>query len=702
MNSPALATQSKGGLVRKIRLPLFALFVAVLASVSLMGGFWRSTPAGAARIHARRVLFYEDSMHPWIKSNHPGKCTICDMDLTAIYEGEKGADPVGSYLSLSSNAITVLSVQTEAVKRQAISRTFRVAGTIEANETRRIFISAPAPGRIESLAVDYAGVEVREGQRLLTFFSPELTQERRRYVFRAKMADQRDPTGGLAMPKTDADPYYSDLVAPQGGTVIERKVTRGQFVSEGERLFTIADASVLWFRFDVYERQLPWLRTGQKIEVTTEAVPGRVFSAVISFIEPMLNEATRTVKVRADIQNPIVEYGGKKERLLRFGLYAEGLARAELPEVLAVPRSAVLYPGHSAYAYVEKATGTYERRRVKLGREANGCWEVIDGLAEGERVVISGNTLIDAQAQFDQNSDEGIGAMEPPVRLASLSPSLPTASEQATAVAEDHVSQTAEPASAAQGEASVDGVAEQASACPPKKSPAIAKAMASKPPAGSRPNAAMASMKRRGGDDLAGNVHGGRGGKQMLEDLIFERLREVRSAEMAEAAIGVTNPPAKMSEAQCRAMQEFLAVPDGLSQALAADDLNRFNERANMLPKALAELETAFPLHDSWKGMIIHFRETGKWVPAKDLAEARARFVPFSANIVALVQELRKQEQGFAEFKTYHCPMAPNPGLWVQTKGTLANPFFGAKMLRCGEEIKLQGDLALQQAEPTR
>ena len=137
-----------------------------------------------------------------------------------------------------------------------------------------------------------------------------------------------------------------------------------------------------------------------------------MFPAVIAIIEPNLNEATRTVKVRANVANPLVGNPGRQQRLLRLGMYAEGRVRSELPNVLAVPRTAILFPGKSAYAYVDKGEGVYERRRVKLGRQGDELWEVLQGLEDGERVVTSGNVLIDAQAQFNRGGEAELAGVD--------------------------------------------------------------------------------------------------------------------------------------------------------------------------------------------------------------------------------------------------------------------------------------------------
>ena len=669
--------------------------LAVLAGVSIPAGLWRAGRPGSTA-KARRILYYQDSMHPWIKSSQPGKCTICDMDLTPIYEGDKPMDAGGERISLSSNAVTVVNVQTDSVKCQPLVRTLQVAGTLEANESKKTIISAPAPGRIEDLAVEYAGVEVHENQRLLTFFSPELTQERRRYVVRARLSDQRDPTGGLAVPRGDADPYYSDLVAPHSGTVIERKVTRGQFVSEGERLFTIADASVLWYRFDVYEQQLSWVRPGQKVQVRVPSIPGKVFSAVISFLDPMLNEATRTVKVRADIQNPLVEIDGKKERLLRFGMFAEGTVLAESATTLTVPRSAVLYTGHSACAYVEREPGAYERRRVKLGREGNDSWEILGGLAPGDRVVTSGAVLLDAQAQFNQASVELIADGAPDADSPGLmAASVPLVSDSAMPPEEMTHHPMAQPAKTPQPGLAV--AAPKMTNNPMNKSVEHQAKITESLKAPVRPIPRQRAYTRQPAAESMDGPHGGRvGGKIMMEDLAFERLREVRSSELAETPPD-TNAPPKFSQGQSQSLQDFLSGADAIAQALSADSLDQFNQQTASLSNKIAMLQKEFVVGDRWKGEVHHFLGAAKWAPARDLAEARAQFLPFTINVVALVKELKNESPAFASVKIYHCPMAPKPGLWIQSKGPLANPFFGAKMLRCGEEVQAEEGLAVRQ-----
>jgi len=566
--------------MKAILRPVLVLCATVICGVVLYA-LWGKAAVEHSPGQARKVLYYQDSMHPWIKSDQPGKCTVCGMELTPILAGQSGFGLGDGMVGLSSNSVTVLNVQTEEVRRQPLTRVLRMAGTLEPNEARKTIIAAPSPGRIQSSAVQFAGLEVEQGQMLVTLFSPELIQ--RRAFLRTVGGDQSSLGKGLIHASADSNPYLGDIVAPQSGIVVERNVYPGQYVVEGEKLFTIVDASVMWFRCDVYEQQLPWLKPGQAIEVTVPAVPGKKFPAVISFIEPTLNDATRTVKVRADIMNPVVATNGGPQRLLRFGQYAEGRVRTEIRDVLAVPRTAILFPGGAAYAYVSKGDGVYERRRVQLGRQGDERWEVLHGLEVGDRVVTSGNVLIDAQAQFNQGSDAGDTA-------------------------------AAEP-----GEGSMDTA----------MSPAAS----------------------------ADSPH-----------------------SMAAASAG-------LQPAQRRDLAEFLAVADGISRALAADSLGQLKTNTGALPGAVASLVKALGDNHPWHPLLKHIQKFATWPAPADLAAARQTFLPFSTNVVALVQLVRETEETFRSLKVYHCPMAPKPGLWFQAKGPLRNPYYGAEMLTCGKEV---------------
>jgi membrane fusion protein, copper/silver efflux system len=712
--------------------------------------------AKALSTEGRKVRFYQDSMHPWIKSEQPGKCTICSMDLTPIYEGEKGFGDGENMVVLSSNNITVLHVQTEEVKRQPLFRTLRVAGTLEANETRKTIVAAPVSCRIQALAVEYAGVEVEQGQVLMSLFSPELVQ--RRAYLSALGVGHAVPSNYMLQASAKIDPYTSDLVSPQSGTVIERNVYEGQYVEEGDRLLTIVDPSVLWFRFDVYERQLPWFEPGQTIEVTVGAVPRRKFPAAISFIEPTLNDATRTVKVRADIRNPIViATNGHPQRLLRFGMYAEGLVRSEVPNVLTVPRTAILFPGVSSYAYIEKGDGVFERRLVKLGRQGDEYWEVLQGLDEGDRVVVSGNVLMDAQAQFNQHTkpeesdsedtifaEPGAGRdsepeaanhvantpgmemtdqYEPPTHAQPRAASNEELAPMALISKTNGPGQVSEPSATSIARARLDARYARAGLRDEMRQlrrAAIAAAYAEH--AEHAENPTLPATATRATDprqvstvspetmpERATNAIPFDAAQQILEpaaiqtssnkvrthreaDIDRRTLRDemwkMRQAALVEANRTNTENTIALTTNQSQAIAAFLSEVDGISRALAEDDLEQFNRHVDNLSGALTPLRDELGEAPRWGEPIQRLVAMNPLQPAQDLAEARRQFLPFSTAAVEFAKWLRKEDSAFAGLKIYHCPMAPKPGLWMQAEGPLANPFYGAKMLKCGEEIK--------------
>ncbi len=586
------------------------LLLIVVAALAAIGGWFgakysraeKPTPATGAR----KILYYQSPMHPWITSDKPGRCTICGMQLEPVREGERGFGGGEGVVTLGSNTVQVINVQTEAVTNRALVRTLRVAGMIDDDDTKHRRLSAYAEGRVEKLFLNYVGAEVTAGQPLANFYSPSLLAAESEFLTllakksapvlsetlrleQARLVDaaaQRLKRLGYAdtqiseLAKKDIADARTEILAPMTGTVVLRQVYEGQYVKEGDVLFEIADFSTMWFQFDAYEQDLPWLRVGQQVEVTTPARPGRVFTAPITFIDPNLNEMTRSAKVRVELENPIAEEGGSR-RVLFHKMYADGAVKLQTPDMLTLPRSAVLSAGQPM-VYVEVGPGTYEPRLVKLGRRGDEFWEVLNGVNAGERVVTSGGMLIDAQAQLNA---------------------------------------TARP---------TDGPTTKA------------------------------------GDPMTAT-----------NDSSAEKLA-----------------PGDLSAAQQEAAKEFLTQAHELSAALAADSLPRFNELAPKVHAAVPKLINALADAKSLRPALLKLEQSGHLETAQDLATARKTFLPFSMATAELAAMLRTQE-AFQSVKIFNCPMvnravpgAAKNGRWVQGSGPLRNPFFGAEMLECGNEVK--------------
>ena len=438
------------------KLPLAFLAIAALAgaggwfAAGHFGGAHNHGPAGQPAPASRKVLYYQSAMHPWVKSDKPGKCTVCGMDLVPVYEGQKGFEIAAGTVSLGANAIQAIHLQTVAARRLPLVRSLRVAGTIDDNDAKHRRLSAYVEGRIEKLHINFIGAEVKEGEPLATFYSPMILNTEREYVllFRQSQAahayaltaehkrllaaaEQRLTRYGLTsaqiakLPLKSETNHLSEILAPMSGTVVTREIYEGQFVKEGDKLFELADFFTMWFQFDLYERDLAWVRVGQAVEISVPSVPGKKFNATVSFIDPNLNDITRTARVRVELQNPLITVQGRARRELLHKTYAEAVVSLDTPEVLALPRAAVLHNGDRAVVYVDKGGGAYEQRRVKLGRAGDEHWEILDGVKDGERVVTTGNLLIDGQAQLNSQATETVSAPAAPAPAHQHTQSLP-------------------------------------------------------------------------------------------------------------------------------------------------------------------------------------------------------------------------------------------------------------------------------------
>ena len=404
-----------------------------LLALGLVAGCGKSdsSHAGHGATTERKVLYYQSAMHPWIKSDKPGRCTICGMQLTPVYEGEAGLDAGGDVVTLSATAITVLNVQTAEAAVRPLAKTLVVAGTIDDDDSRHRVLSAYVGGRIDKLHVSFVGAEVKAGEPLAEFYSPMLLQAEREYraILKSSSADLRPGATsrlrqlGLTPEQIEAlatkpdDALTSPILAPITGTVTEKSIYAGQYVQEGEKLFELADFSTMWFQFRAYEQDLPWIKPGLKVEVTTPSMPGKTFSGEITFVDPNFDEATRSTKVRVELANPLVE----GRRLLLHRLYADGRVQLTAPEVLTVPRTAVIQTGAEAVAYVEQ-DGGYARRVLKIGRRGDALIEVLEGLEAAEKVVVNGNLLMDGQAEMNRSF---ASPMEKPIIPEATSTNLP-------------------------------------------------------------------------------------------------------------------------------------------------------------------------------------------------------------------------------------------------------------------------------------
>ncbi len=461
----------------KIKISFLVLIIAVFAT-----GYWigkiKTNPIQPAqtKTEAQKQTFWTCSMHPQIHQDHPGKCPLCGMDLIPV--GGTVSQTVGT-IEFTPEATKLMEIKTSLVQRKQVSTQIKLIGKLDYDQSRVKSITAWTSGRIDRLFVDYTGMSVRKGDHMVELYSPELISAQTELIEALKSAQtvgqsasdliRRSVEGTLKAAReklrllgvtddqikqiessgTTLD--HLTITAPLGGVVIDKMANEGMYLQTGMPIYMIADLSQLWLLLEAYESDLNWLRFGQKVEFSTESLAGKTFSGVISFISPTLNEMTRTVAVRAVVNNSDgqlkpgmfvrgvvdsqVTQDGKVMDASLAGKYicpmhgevikdaagtcdicgmalvkAEDLGYqtasvpAEMP--LVIPASAPLITGrklNKAVVYVKAGDEQHPAflgREVALGPKAGDYYIVESGLLEGETVVTHGAFKIDSAAQI--------------------------------------------------------------------------------------------------------------------------------------------------------------------------------------------------------------------------------------------------------------------------------------------------------------
>ncbi|VAX38558.1 Probable Co/Zn/Cd efflux system membrane fusion protein [hydrothermal vent metagenome] len=314
---------------------LSVIAVGLLLSVFFLGmlGNWifGGTTSGANGQHAHadggsKTQMWSCSMHPQIQKNGPGKCPICGMDLIPV-KASTGRMLGLRQVAISPEARALMQIQVAPVERKNVEALIRMVGKVDYDETRLKYITAWVPGRLDKLFVDFTGVTVNKGHHLVYIYSEELYAAQQELIETAKSAKKynNNRTGGIdllessreklrllgltkeqvqAIEKQEKPSDHMTIYSPMSGIVIEKLRQEGDRVRTGDRIYTVADLSEVWVKMDAYESDLKWVKYGQKVTFSTEAYPGEVFKGSIAFIDPVLNEKTRTVKVRVNVLNP--------------------------------------------------------------------------------------------------------------------------------------------------------------------------------------------------------------------------------------------------------------------------------------------------------------------------------------------------------------------------------------------------------------
>ncbi len=584
------------------------------------------------------------------------------MTLIPLEDGG-GATTTLPELKLSPAAAALAAIRTAPVRRVTATHALRLIGRLAFDETRLASITSWTPGRIERLYVDSTGIAVKKGQHLLDLYSPSLYAAQQELLQAIRTAGDLASSPLQLLREASSETVVSAreklrqlgltveqveevvkrgtaedtlvITAPISGIVIRKNLVEGHYVKEGTEVYAIADLSHLWLLLDAYEQNLPWLRYGQEVEFEVEGLPGKRFVGRIALIDPVLEDRTRSVKVRVEVENP--------DGLLRPNMYAHAIVHAQLgsaavaldpplegqwtcpmhPEIVAskpgkcpkcgmdlipaaemeagaargqeagklllIPETAPLITGTRAVVYVrlpDRDGFVFQGREIVLGPRAEQGWVVRSGLEEGEEVVVNGAFKIDSELQI----------------RAQPSMMAPASSEEET------------------------------------------------------------QTKAQGGETPEGPTS--------------------------------VSAPASFQERLGTLGDRYLEIEKGLSEdglAPAKDAAQAFLDELEDIPMEGLVAEA----HEIWMDEIPQLRAGGTAIrEAGDLEQARKAFGPFSKALIHAMQTLGYRREG-APLGVFHCPMANAD--WLQLGSDVRNPYYGSAMLDCGSLVRELPEAGAQQ-----
>jgi Cu(I)/Ag(I) efflux system membrane fusion protein len=419
--------------MRTSRNAIFALAVLAAAAPLALSGCRGEGPAAPPAAAPR----YHCPMHPTYVLDRPGDCPICGMKLVPIEAPRQAAPgepeahlatPPGesgvagrAVVTLAPDLRQMLGVRSEPVRRSRLEHVIRTVGRVAADERRLHHVHTKFEAYVEHLHVDFTGQFVKQGEPLLSLYSPELVATQQEYLlaYRAQqqLAGSSIPSvakGGVDLLEAARQRLLSwdikpediehlrttgevrrtlDLHSDVNGYVVQKNVVHGMRVMPQDTLFDIADLSQLWVLADVYETDLPAVRLGMEAQLHVTYLPGREWRGPVTWVSPTVEEQTRTVKVRIEVANP--------DERLKPGMFADVFLESDLGEGLVLPASAVIDTGDRRLVFLDHGEGRYEPREVQLGVRVNEGVQLLRGAEEGDRVVVSAGFLLDSESSLE-------------------------------------------------------------------------------------------------------------------------------------------------------------------------------------------------------------------------------------------------------------------------------------------------------------
>jgi RND family efflux transporter MFP subunit len=400
----------------------------LVVGAAWLGGYgygrWYAKPSVAAAGENRKILYWVDAMHPWYKSPKPGIAPDCNMTLVPVYEGDESkyanrSNP-GMGIEVPLEKQQLIGVEYGTARYETVRDTVRAAARVVLDETRIAKVQPKLEGWIDQVFVDFTGKLVTAGDPLLTLYSPEALATQQEYLLAIKaqhlmhenpvhqMLGSTENLMAAARKRLELWDISDDqieeitrsgktlknltLYSPISGFVMERNAFPKQRVTPETALYTVADLSRVWVVADVFEYEAAGVRVGQPATLTLAYMPGRVFRGKVSYILPQVDATTRTLKVRIEFDNPGFT--------LKPDMYGDVEFETGGQRRLVVPQSAVLNSGERQTVFVDLGEGRMEPREVRIGQQMEDRVEILSGLKAGERVVISGNFLLDSESRL--------------------------------------------------------------------------------------------------------------------------------------------------------------------------------------------------------------------------------------------------------------------------------------------------------------
>jgi Cu(I)/Ag(I) efflux system membrane fusion protein len=379
-----------------------------------------ATEGESALEHAARHLdvTYVCPMHPDIVRDEPASCPICGMDLVARERGpvEEERPPV----TLGAPVVQNMGVRTAPVERGTLWKYIRTQGTVAYDDDRLLQVHPRTAGWIENLYVRTDGVRVERKDDLADYFSPVVLWAQQEYIETLEAGEVESFGTGKASPaqifreradvgmlrylkvpnmdvmgleRTMEPREIVPIRAPQGGVIVKHNVREGMFVTPLDAMFTIVDLSEVWVMVDIFEHQLAWVRPGLSAEVTTPAYPGRTWEGRVEFVYPEVHPRARTLRARLEFDNP--------EELLLPNMFVEAVIYGgPKRDTLILPREALILSGEREIVVKALDGGRFQPIEVKTGMWRDDRVEILEGLNEGDQVVVSGQFLIDSESNL--------------------------------------------------------------------------------------------------------------------------------------------------------------------------------------------------------------------------------------------------------------------------------------------------------------